>query len=164
MVNQRQTSKQRASQGNKPLPPQLRNLNTLARLMDAKFRLPGTDIRFGLDAVIGLIPGVGDLISLAISGFILSNAASLGASRYVMARMALNAGIDAIIGSIPIIGDIFDIGFKANQRNMRLLQQHYHEGRHRGGARKVLVPVVIVLVGLLALFVWLTYKLIVWIF
>ena len=145
-------------------PASLRNLDALAKLMDARFRIPGTQIRFGLDAVVGLIPGVGDLISLAISGYIISTAGKLGASRYVMARMALNSGIDAIVGAIPLLGDLFDIGFRANQRNMRLLQQHYHEGRHRGSAAKVVVPVVIILLALLVGMVWVGYKLVTWIF
>lgn len=145
-------------------PRAIRNLDSLARLMDSRFNIPGSKIRFGMDSVIGLIPGVGDIISFLISGYILSTAAKLGASNYVMARMTLNAGLDAIIGSIPILGDIFDIGFRANQRNIRLLQQHYKEGRHRGSATKVIIPVVIVLLAMLAGFIWLTYKLIVWIF
>ncbi len=132
--------------------------------MDAQFRIPGTDIRFGVDAVIGLVPGVGDLVSLAISGYIISSAAKLGASRYVMARMALNSGIDAIVGTIPLLGDLFDVGFKANQRNMRLLQQHYHEGRHKGSAAKVIVPVVIVLLVMLLGLIWVGWKIVAWIF
>jgi hypothetical protein len=148
----------------KPMHPKLRNLNSLARLMDANFRIPNTSVRFGMDAIIGLIPGVGDLISLAISGYIMSTAAKLGASKYVMARMMLNTGVDAIIGAIPVIGDIFDVGFKANQRNLRLVNQHFNEGRHGGSATKVVVPVMIFLLLLLAGFIWLIYKLIVWIF
>jgi hypothetical protein len=145
-------------------PPEIRNLNALARLMDARFRIPGTNIRFGLDAIIGLVPGIGDLITLAISGYIVSSAAKLGASNYVMARMVLNTGIDALIGAIPLIGDIFDVGFKANQKNIRLLQQHYHEKRHRGSAAKVVVPVVIVLLIVLVAVVWGMVELVRWIF
>lgn len=148
----------------KQTPTQLRNLNALARLMDAKFRIPGTSIRFGLDAVIGLVPGIGDLVSLVISGYIVSSAAKIGASRYVMARMVLNTGIDAIVGAIPILGDIFDVGFRANQKNMRLLQQHINENRHRGSANKVIMPVVIVLLALLLGLVWVGWKLVEWIF
>lgn len=143
---------------------QLRNLRYLAKLMDARFRIPGTSVRFGFDALIGLIPGLGDLASLAISGYILSVASKMGASRNVMARMMLNSGIDALIGSIPVLGDIFDVAFQANQKNIRLLDQHFNHGRYRGGATKVVVPVVIVLLALFAGLCWLIYKLIVWIF
>ena len=144
--------------------PRLKNLNRLAQLMDASFQIPGTKVRFGLDSIIGLIPGIGDLISFAISGYIMSTASKLGASKNVMARMMVNSTIDAIIGSIPLIGDIFDIGFKANQRNIRLMNKHFVEGRHSGGASKVMVPVVLIILVLLAGFIWLSYKLITWIF
>ena len=132
--------------------------------MDAQFSIPNTKIRFGLDGIIGLIPGVGDLFSLGISGYLISSAMKNGASRFVVARMVLNSGVDAIIGAIPILGDIFDVAFKANMRNVRLLQQHYGEGRHQGSAKKVIIPVVIILLALFAGFIWLCYKTIVWLF
>jgi hypothetical protein len=142
----------------------LRNLEKLARLMDAQFRIPGTSIRFGFDGIIGLIPGVGDIVGLLISGYMLSEASKKGVSGYVMARMLLNTGIDFVIGSIPFLGDIFDFAFKANQRNMRLLQEHFKEGRHRGSAARVVVPFVIVMLIFLVGLIWVFYKLIVWIF
>ncbi len=147
-----------------PLHPRLKNLDRLARVMDSSFHIPGTKIRFGMDAIIGLIPGVGDFLSFLISAYILSTATKLGASNYVMARMTLNSGIDAIIGSIPLVGDIFDIGFKANQKNIRLLQQHYQEGKHKGSSAKVFVPLAIIMIAILVGIIWLGYKLISWIF
>src|SRR3954466_15936729 len=105
--------------------PRLRHLELLAKLMDNQFRIPGTDIRFGLDAIIGLIPGVGDLSTFAISGFMLIIMAQNGASGFVLARMILNVLIDTIIGSIPIVGDLFDVGFKSNTKNIRLMKEHY---------------------------------------
>lgn len=143
---------------------QVRKLNALARLMDAQFVIPGTKIRFGVDGIIGLIPGVGDLISLGISGYLISSASRNGASSFVLARMLVNSIIDAAIGAIPILGDIFDIAFKANMRNVRLLQQHYGEGRHQGSARKVIIPLVIILLLIFVGLIWLCYKVIVWIF
>src|SRR5688572_4689916 len=119
-------------------------LNRLAKLMDAQFRIPGTDIRFGLDGLIGLIPGGGDLSTFAVSGYMLWIMANNGASGLVLARMTLNILIDALFGSIPLLGDIFDIAFKANMRNVRLMQEHYEEGRHRGSAWKVIIPILIV--------------------
>lgn len=127
--------------------------------MDAQFRVPGTDIRFGLDSLIGLIPGAGDLSTFAVSGYMLWIMANNGASGFVLARMVLNVLIDAIFGSIPILGDLFDVAFKANMRNMRLMQQHYTEGRHRGSAWKIIVPVLIVLFLIIALIIWGTWKL-----
>src|SRR5689334_10637016 len=115
---------------------QFRGLNTLASLMDNRFRIPGTNIRFGFDALIGLVPGIGDLVSFAVSAYIISEASKNGASGYVRSRMILNVAIDTIVGAIPFMGDIFDVGFKANQKNMRLLQQHFNEGKHKGSAKK----------------------------
>ena len=137
----------------------LKQISYLAKLMDAQFVVPGTNFRFGLDALIGLIPGAGDLSTFAVSGYMLVVMAKNGASGYVLARMALNVLIDSLFGMIPILGDLFDAVFKANMRNMRLMQQHYQEGRHRGSAWKVIIPVLIVLFLIIVTFIWLTYKL-----
>ena len=144
---------------------ELRKLERLARLMDTQFKVPGTkNIRFGFDGLIGLVPGIGDIISFLISAYLISSAKKNGASGFVVARMVLNTGIDTIIGSIPILGDIFDIVFRSNQRNVRLLQQHYGEGRHQGSSKKVMIPVVIILAAFFVGLVWLCYKALVWIF
>jgi len=143
---------------------ELRHMESLARLMDSRFRIPGTDIRFGLDALIGLIPGAGDLSTFAISGYMLMIMAKNGASGYVLARMTLNVLLDALVGAIPLIGDLFDIAFKANTRNMRLMQQYYQQGRHRGGAWKVIVPVLIVLLAVIVAIIYGVYRLLAWIF
>jgi hypothetical protein len=148
----------------KPQQKGLKQLGHLAKLMDAQFRIPGTGIRFGLDGIIGLIPGAGDLSTFAVSGYMLWIMANNGASGYVLARMTVNILIDAIIGAIPFIGDIFDIAFKANMRNLRLVQQHYEEGRHRGSAWKVIIPVLVVLFLIIGSIIWLTYKLLASIF
>ena len=142
----------------------LRNIKALSKLMDAQFRIPGTSIRFGLDGIIGLVPGVGDFISFLISGYIVSVAVNKGASGFVVARMLLNIVIDALVGAIPILGDIFDVVYKANQRNMQLLQEHYVEGKHQGSSMKVIIPVVLVLLTVLFGLGWLIYKTIVWLF
>jgi hypothetical protein len=139
--------------------PQIRKLQMVAKLMDSQFVIPGTNIRFGLDALIGLIPGVGDLATFGVSGFMLVIMAQNGASGMVLARMILNVLIDVIIGSIPLLGDLFDIGFKANTKNVRLMQEYYLEGRHRGSALKVVLPVMIAFAILFCLAVWLVYQL-----
>jgi len=136
----------------------LKQLNYLAKLMDAQFRVPGTNFRFGLDGIIGLIPGAGDLSTFAVSGYMLWIMANNGASGFVLARMTFNILIDAIVGAIPILGDLFDVAFKANMRNMRLMQQHYEEGRHRGSAWKIIVPVLIVVFLIIIAIIWVTYK------
>jgi NAD/NADP transhydrogenase beta subunit len=142
-----------------PLPPKLKHINTLARLMDSQFAVPGTKLRFGLDGIIGLIPGVGDLSTFAVSGYLVFLMASNGASGFVLARMILNVLLDVTIGAIPFVGDLFDFAFKANSRNMRLMQEHYREGRHNGSAWKVIIPVLIVLFVVVIAILWLAYKL-----
>lgn len=138
---------------------QFKGLNKLAKLMDAQFAIPGTNIRFGLDALIGLIPGAGDLSTFAISGYMLFIMAKNGASGFVLARMVLNILIDAIVGAVPVLGDIFDIAFKANMRNMQLMNQYYKEGKHRGSAWKIIIPVLIILLLIIIGIIWLVYKL-----
>lgn len=141
-----------------------KNLGRLARLMDAQFRVPGTEIKFGLDAIVGLVPGIGDLSTFVVSGFLVIVMAQNGASGFVLARMVLNIVLDAVFGSIPIVGDMFDVAFKANMRNMKLMQAHYTEGRYRGGAWKVVVPVLILVFALVAGLAWLSYRLLSWMF
>ena len=145
-------------------PRPLKQMDALARLMDSQFRLPGTNFRFGLDGILGLIPGAGDLSTFAVSGYMIWVMAHNGASGYVMARMILNVLLDALIGSIPVLGDLFDFAFRANTRNMQLMRQHYREGRHRGSAWKVIVPVLIALLLVIVALVWGTYELIRYIF
>jgi len=143
---------------------QLRQLDLLAKLMDNQFRIPGTNFRFGLDAIIGLIPGAGDLSTFGISSFMLFVMIRNGASGFVLARMVLNVLIDTIIGSIPLIGDVFDFGFKSNTKNMRLMREHYIEGRHRGSAWKVILPVLIIFFALFALVIWMIYSFIAFVY
>ena len=143
-----------------PVAKELREMEFIARWMDAKFRLPGTNFRFGLDGILGLIPGIGDLSTFAISGYLTLLMARNGASGYVLARMILNIVIDAALGAIPLIGDLFDFVHKANLKNMRLMRQYYVEGRHRGSAWKVILPVLIVLALILTGIIWLIYRLI----
>jgi hypothetical protein len=102
----------------------LKRLERLADLTDSRFRIPFTDIRFGLDAVIGLIPFVGDSISLVVSLYLLFEASKLGVPPSLKIKMLRNVLIDWVIGLIPILGDAVDVVFKANMRNMKLLVEH----------------------------------------
>ncbi len=140
------------------------NVESMAKWMDSRFTIPGTDIKFGFDALIGLIPGVGDFATLLISGYMITILAKNGASKFLVARMALNVVIDAVLGSVPIIGDIFDVAFKANIRNTKLMREHYVEGRHKGGAWKVIVPVMLLLTLVVGGVAWLSVKFFVWVF
>jgi uncharacterized protein DUF4112 len=99
-------------------------LEGLARLMDGALVIPGTHLRFGLDALVGLVPVVGDVISGLISSYLIWEARQLGAPRWLIARMMANTLLDTTIGAIPLLGDAFDIMFRANMKNMALLRRH----------------------------------------
>ncbi|MDP3341601.1 DUF4112 domain-containing protein [Frigidibacter sp.] len=99
----------------------LDRIRRVARLMDARYRVPGTSYRIGLDGLIGLIPGVGDTVGLAVSGWMISEAVQAGARRRTIARMAGNAVLDWAVGIVPVAGDLFDFAFKSHQRNAALL-------------------------------------------
>jgi uncharacterized protein DUF4112 len=96
----------------------------LAALMDDAYEIPGTKYRIGLDAIIGLLPGIGDFATMIIGSLVLKEAKRLGVSRWTRTRMMANYGLDFLIGLIPVAGDLFDIGFKAHRKNLRLLQKH----------------------------------------
>jgi len=100
------------------------DIRRLADWLDTRFVIPGTTIRFGFDSVLGLFPGVGDGISALMGLYILSRARDLGASPLLLARMGGNIALDAILGSVPLLGDIFDVAFRSNTRNVRLLLAH----------------------------------------
>jgi hypothetical protein len=99
-------------------------LEALARLMDGAFILPGTNIRMGLDALVGLIPIAGDVISGLISSYLIWEARQLGAPKWLIARMVANTLIDTVVGAVPVLGDAFDVAFRANMKNMALLRRY----------------------------------------
>jgi hypothetical protein len=101
------------------------HLERIGFVMDRAIRVPGTDIRFGLDPIIGLLfPAAGDAISTVLSAYIVLGSVRHGLPKVVLARMVFNVAVDYLIGSVPFLGDLFDFGWKANQRNLRLLEQH----------------------------------------
>src|SRR5687768_17430190 len=102
----------------------MQSLRALTRILDEAFTVPGTRFRFGLDALIGLIPGFGDLTGAAMTGFTIITAYRMGVPGSVLLNMVLNLGIDALVGAVPLIGDIFDFGFKANRRNLDFLERY----------------------------------------
>ena len=99
-------------------------IDALATLLDSAFVIPGTKIRLGLDSLIGLVPGIGDVITTLMALYIVREARALGAPRLVIARMLLNVAVDSGFGVIPVVGDMFDAMFRANRRNIALLRQH----------------------------------------
>lgn len=108
----------------------VQHIENLATLMDSQFKLPGTSINLGLDSIVGLIPGIGDTASLGISGYIFMQATRLKPPKRKMVRMGFNIFLDWLIGLIPIIGDIFDVGWKANNRNAKMMRE-FHDKRKR---------------------------------
>lgn len=109
----------------------IRHLDNIAELMDNRFTIPGTSIRFGLDSIFGLVPGIGDTGTILVTLYLTSLAAKHRLPKKVIAQMYRNAAIDWAIGLVPLAGDIFDIGFKANLRNVALLKEHI---KSRGGS------------------------------
>ncbi len=107
-------------------------LDTLAKLMDVAFVVPGTKVRYGIDGIIGLVPVVGDLLTTAIALWIVREARALGAPRHLVARMLGNVALDGVVGIVPFVGDAFDVVFRANMRNMRLLRQWREKQERRG--------------------------------
>lgn len=101
----------------------LKRVDRLARLLDSQFCIPGTNIRFGLDSIFGLVPVAGDTVTAAMAAYIIFEAFRIGVSRTIIVRMLGNLVIDWVVGSIPIVGDLFDLGFKANQRNIHLMER-----------------------------------------
>ena len=97
----------------------------LAEWMDSRWRIPGTSWRFGLDGLIGLVPGIGDTVTLLLSLYIVGLGVRLGASPATVLRMLVNVALDALIGAIPILGDVADVAFKANKRNLALLRREF---------------------------------------
>ncbi len=111
------------SQDMESIQPALNRLEALADLMDARFQIPGLPFRFGLDAIIGLIPVLGDTVNLSVSGYIVAEAVRLGARKRDLVRMLVNIFLDWLIGLVPIIGDIFDVTWKGNLRNIAILKK-----------------------------------------
>lgn len=144
--------------------PDIKWIETIGKWMDSKYRLPGTDIRFGLDPILGLIPFVGEAATFIISSGLVLSMAKYGVSRKVIILMVLNVLADALIGSIPVIGNIFDFTYRANSRNISLLKKHYKEGKYRGSGSGIILLIVFILVAAFGLFVYGLFKLTQYIF
>ena len=131
-----------------------RSLDRLSHLLDGLFRIPGTSWRFGLDAIVGLIPGVGDAATSLASFYILAAGVRYRVPKVTLLRMGINIGLDFLFGAIPVVGDLFDFAWKSNERNMALIRQRAtvsaaqaKEGRKSDWLFVALI--ILVLVGLL---------------
>ncbi len=121
-------------------PPQVERLRALSRLLDNAFTVPGTQYRFGLDALIGLVPGLGDAVSALFSGYLILQASRLGAPKSVVSRMIANVALDTVVGWVPLLGDLFDVAWKSNVKNMALLESHLQRpAATKAGSRRTLV-------------------------
>ena len=137
-----------------PLPPTPETLDALRRyavLLDSQFRVPGTNIRFGLDAIVGLIPGLGDISTPIFAAILLLQGARMRLPAIVQVRMVLNSAIDMLLGFVPILGDLVDIGFKANLRNLALLERHARRGVPPARSDYVFVMVCVIVLTFVAL-------------
>ena len=134
----------------------LRRLDSLSYVLDNSIRVPGTRARFGVDAVIGLIPGFGDAAGSLLSAYIVVEAARLGAPAATLVRMLLNVGIEALVGAVPVAGDLFDASWKANARNVALLRGELERrGSTARSSKAVLLAVILALVAILGAVGWL---------
>ena len=146
-----------------------RSLDQLSRMMDGLFRVPGTGWRFGLDALVGLIPGVGDFATTAVSFYILAAGVRYRVPKVTLLRMGANVAVDYLLGAVPVVGDLFDVAWKSNQMNVELLRKRASvspEEATKGRASDwlflgvILLGLLLLLVASLAVSLWLLMQLV----
>jgi hypothetical protein len=128
----------------------LDGLRKVAQLLDSAFVVPGTSYRVGLDPILGLVPGLGDLVSPLFTIGILWQARELAIPRVVLARMILNVAIDSLLGAVPVVGDLFDFAWKANNKNLALVERHAQEERPASGGDWLFVGLTVATLLLMA--------------
>ncbi len=139
-------------------------LDRTAEFLDNKFRIPGTQIRFGLDAVIGLFPYVGDVVTFLISGFLVIVMSRYGISGKLILRMLSNIWIDGMFGTVPLVGDLFDFRYRANLKNVHLVKEFITEGRHKGSAWGIIFMILLIIALMISLSIFAMWKVSQWIF
>jgi hypothetical protein len=147
---------------NKPtvnLTGRLKWVERIAYLFDEQFRIPGTKFKFGIDPIINLLPVAGDAAGFMVGAALVLTMAKHGVSRKVLILMMFNLMLDGLIGSIPFVGQVFDFYYKANTRNIKLLKEHYEEGKHQGRGTGTLVVIFVFLLLFMALVLFLAVKL-----
>ena len=128
----------------------LTRARALTRVLDTAVRVPGTPVRFGLDAVLGLVPGLGDVAGAALSGYLVLLAARLGAPASVVLRMLANVAVDTVAGGVPLLGDAFDVAWKSNTRNLTLLERFIAQPTTTRRASRLVVGGILAALALLA--------------
>ena len=126
-----------------PPPSRLARLRRLAFWLDAGIAVPGTSVRVGLDPLLGLVPGLGDAVGALLSAWILVEAIRLGAPRATLARIGSNIALDALIGAVPLLGDAFDVVWKANLKNVALLERHAMDPAGAGKSDRLFVTLLV---------------------
>jgi hypothetical protein len=143
-------------------PPAYPELEPLARWLDSQFTIPGTRWRFGLDPLIGLIPGLGSGLAMLIQLYLVLVVLQRGGSGELLARMTINVLVDSLFGAIPVLGQLWDFYFKASQRNLRLARAFAQEGKYQGNGLAIWLGLLILLLGVVALLVFLVGALVGW--
>jgi len=139
-------------------------LRRLAWLLDNSIPVPGIGYRIGLDGLIGLVPGVGDTVGAVLSTYILAQASALGVPKVTILRMAYNVAVESIVGMVPILGDLFDFAWKANQRNVELLEKNLKEPTATVRSdRWFVIGVSVALLAFIAFLVWLGFMVLGWV-
>jgi hypothetical protein len=124
--------------------PRLKRMRQLTKILDGAIAIPGTKQRFGLDPILGLIPGGGDTVSAALSGYIIIEAALMGLPREALMKMVMNLLIDTAVGTVPVLGDVFDVFSKANVRNMQIVESHVQLPQPSAKADRLFIGLLIV--------------------
>ncbi|MEM7759220.1 MAG: DUF4112 domain-containing protein [Cyanobacteria bacterium P01_A01_bin.40] len=140
----------------------LSKLRRISRLLDNAITIPGTKISFGLDPILGLLPGGGDTLTGGIAAYIVVEAARMGVSRKVLWKMIGNILIDSFAGTIPVVGDLFDVGWKANVKNIELLEQHLDLAESRKSDKLFLFGLIILLALIVLGFATITFFTVTW--
>ena len=133
-----------------PAGTQLARARAVARVLDSAIGIPGTTFRIGLDPLFGLVPGLGDLAGAAASGYIVLTGIQLGVSRIVVMRMLANVAMDTLVGTVPVLGDLFDAGWKANNRNVALIERHVATSSAPSKPSRMMTAVVVIALVLAA--------------
>ena len=141
----------------------LKSLNWLAWLLDSSIRIPGTKRTIGLDGIIGLVPGVGDVFAGLLSGYIIIRALLMGLPIFIIGQMVMNMVIEGVVGVIPFFGDIFDFIFKSNRRNVKLMQNYLEDPKETAERSAAsVIGFLVVLFFIFLLTIWLIFKVLGW--
>ena len=134
-----------------------------ARVLDSNFKIPGTNLSFGLDPIIGLIPGLGDAVAMGFQFLLVISLLKNGSSGKLRAKLILNVLLDSAIGSVPVIGQVWDFFYKANERNLRLTEEYLLEGKHKGSGKLIWLAVLFLLIVTIVMIVYVIVWFVSWV-